>query len=137
MSGPVVFVSDLGLRDEFVGVCHGVIARNAPGARVIDITHGVPRHDVRTAALVLRAALPYMPPGVHLAVVDPEVGSERRAVALRLLPLSGSKMYISPAPRPIPPINNRFLFMTFLQQLIVLIEHNSFFFHLWQVGRRM
>ncbi len=80
---PLSFLSDYGLDDDFVGVCHGVIARKAPGARVIDITHGVPRHDVRTGAILLRRALPYLPPGVHLAVVDPDVGTSRRAVALR------------------------------------------------------
>jgi S-adenosyl-L-methionine hydrolase (adenosine-forming) len=79
----LTFLSDYGLADDFVGVCHGVIARIAPEARVIDVSHGVPRHNVRAGALVLRNALPYMPPGVHLAVVDPEVGAERRAVALR------------------------------------------------------
>jgi S-adenosylmethionine hydrolase len=79
----LTFLSDYGLLDEFVGICHGVIARQAPEVRVIDISHGVPRHDVRAGALALRGALPYMPPGVHLAVVDPEVGGRRRAVALR------------------------------------------------------
>jgi S-adenosylmethionine hydrolase len=79
----VTFLSDYGLGDDFVGVCHGVIARIAPDVRVIDVTHGVGRHDVREGAIVLRRALPFMPPGVHLAVVDPGVGSERRAVALR------------------------------------------------------
>jgi S-adenosylmethionine hydrolase len=81
--GTVTFLSDYGLADDFVGVCHAVIARIAPDARVIDLTHGVPRHDVRTGALTLSRALPYAPPGVHLAVVDPEVGAERRAVAIR------------------------------------------------------
>jgi S-adenosylmethionine hydrolase len=84
---PITFLSDYGSTDEFVGVCHGVIARRCPAARVIDITHGIPRQDVRTGALVLRGALPYMPAGVHLAVVDPGVGAvgphARRAVALR------------------------------------------------------
>lgn len=79
----VTFLSDYGLDDDFVGVCHGVIARIAPDVRVIDITHGIGRHDMRAAALVLRRALEYMPAGVHLAVVDPGVGSRRRAVALR------------------------------------------------------
>jgi S-adenosylmethionine hydrolase len=79
----VTFLSDYGLADDFVGVCHGVIARLCPEASVIDLTHGVPRHNVRAGALVLRNALPYAPAGVHLAVVDPEVGAERRAVALR------------------------------------------------------
>jgi hypothetical protein len=81
--GTVTFLSDYGLTDDFVGVCHGVIARIAPAARVIDITHAIGRHDVRSGAIVLARALPYMPPGVHLAVVDPEVGGERRAVAIR------------------------------------------------------
>jgi len=81
--GTVTFLSDYGLDDDFVGVCHGVIARIAPDVRVIDVTHGIARHDVRAGALVLRRALPYMPAGVHLAVVDPEVGTKRRAIALR------------------------------------------------------
>jgi S-adenosyl-L-methionine hydrolase (adenosine-forming) len=79
----VTFASDYGHQDEFVGVCHGVLAGLAPDASVLDVTHGIPRHDVRFGAIVLRNALPYMPPGVHLAVVDPEVGGTRRAVALR------------------------------------------------------
>jgi S-adenosylmethionine hydrolase len=84
MSPPVItFLSDYGLTDGFVGVCHGVIAGICPDARVIDLTHGIERHDVQTGALTLADALPYMPAGVHLAVVDPGVGGERRAVALR------------------------------------------------------
>jgi S-adenosylmethionine hydrolase len=79
----ITFLSDYGHDDDFVGVCHAVIAGIAPEARVIDLTHGVPRHDVRGGALVLRRALPYAPAGVHLAVVDPEVGSERRGIAVR------------------------------------------------------
>ncbi len=79
----ITFVSDYGLEDAFVGICHGVIARICPAARVIDITHGIARHDVRDGALALRAALRYMPTGVHLAVVDPDVGANRRAVAIR------------------------------------------------------
>ena len=79
----VTFLSDYGLDDDFVGVCHGVIARIAPAVRVLDITHAIARHEVRSGALVLRRALAYMPVGVHLAIVDPGVGSERRAVALR------------------------------------------------------
>jgi len=80
----ITFLSDYGLEDDFVGVCHGVIAMICPEARVIDVTHGIARHDVRSGALILREALPYLPVGVHLAVVDPDVGAERRAVALRL-----------------------------------------------------
>ena len=83
----ISFLSDYGLDDEFVGVCHAVIARLCPQARVIDVTHGVRRHDVLAGALTLRNAVPFLPPGVHLAVVDPTVGAggaeARRAVALR------------------------------------------------------
>lgn len=80
---PITFLSDYGHADEFVGVCHGVMARIAPDARILDVSHGVPRHDVRSGAMLLRRALPYFEPGVHLAVVDPDVGGERGAIALR------------------------------------------------------
>jgi S-adenosyl-L-methionine hydrolase (adenosine-forming) len=83
MSRPVLFLSDFGLDDEYVGVCHAVIARLAPGARVIDLTHGVPAQDVMAGAVALASAVPYSPPdAVYLAVVDPGVGTERRAVAV-------------------------------------------------------
>jgi S-adenosylmethionine hydrolase len=80
---PVTFLSDYGTADEFVGVVHAVIARIAPEVRVIDISHGIPRHGVLQGGLTLARALPYAPSGVHLAVVDPEVGARRRAIALR------------------------------------------------------
>jgi hypothetical protein len=59
-----------------------VISQIAPGAPLIDLTHGIPRQDIRQGAVALANALPSCPPGVHLAVVDPGVGSERRAVAV-------------------------------------------------------
>jgi S-adenosyl-L-methionine hydrolase (adenosine-forming) len=80
---PITFLSDYGYADEFAGVCRAVIARIAPDAPVIDITHGVPRHAVRQGAVVLANALPFAPPGIHLAIVDPGVGTERRPVAMR------------------------------------------------------
>jgi len=83
MPRPITFLSDYGLADEFVGVVHAVIAHECPTARVIDLAHGIPRQSVLAGALMLARALPYAPPGVHLAVVDPEVGARRRAVALR------------------------------------------------------
>lgn len=83
MPATITFCSDYGLADEFVGVVHGVIARLAPDARVIDLGHGVPRQDVRAGALLLERSLPFTPAGVHLAVVDPEVGARRRAIAVR------------------------------------------------------
>jgi S-adenosylmethionine hydrolase len=79
----VSFLTDFGLEDDFVGTCHGVIAGIAPDARVIDVTHGIAPQAVLTGALVLRNTIPYLPVGVHLAVVDPEVGGGRRAVAVR------------------------------------------------------
>jgi len=79
----VVFLTDFGLQDDFVGTCHGVIEGIAPGTRVIDLTHGIAPQAVLQGALVLRNTAPYMPPAVHLAVVDPDVGGNRRAIALR------------------------------------------------------
>ena len=84
MIRPIVFLTDYGLDDEYVGVCHGVIARIAPEARVIDLTHGIPPQDVVRGALVLAGAAPYMPEdAVYLAVVDPEVGGDRGAIAVQ------------------------------------------------------
>jgi S-adenosylmethionine hydrolase len=79
----ITFLSDFGLQDDFVGTCHGVMKRIAPEAEIIDITHGIPPQQVLQGSLVLCNTLPYMPPGVHLAVVDPGVGGHRRPLALR------------------------------------------------------
>jgi S-adenosyl-L-methionine hydrolase (adenosine-forming) len=79
---PITFLSDYGYEDEFAGVCRAVISQIAPGAPLIDLSHGIARQDVRQGAIVLANALPSCPPGVHLAVVDPGVGSARRAVAV-------------------------------------------------------
>jgi S-adenosylmethionine hydrolase len=81
---PITFLSDYGYDDEFAGVCRAVIAGIAPEATVIDLTHGLPRHAIPQGATTLANALPYAPPGVHLAVVDPGVGSPRRALAVRV-----------------------------------------------------
>jgi S-adenosyl-L-methionine hydrolase (adenosine-forming) len=83
VAGVITFLSDFGLQDDFVGTCHGVIKRIAPDAEVIDITHGIPPQAVLQGALVLCNTIPYMPAGVHLAVVDPGVGGARRPLALR------------------------------------------------------
>ena len=89
----ITFLSDFGLQDDFVGTCHGVIKRIAPDAKVIDITHGIEPQAVLQGALVLANTLPYMPEGVHLAVVDPGVGSDRRGLALRD---TGGRLYVGP-----------------------------------------
>lgn len=79
----VTFLTDFGLKDDFVGTCHGVIKRIAPQVQIVDITHGIPPRAVLQGALVLANTVPYMPVGVHLAVVDPGVGGVRRPLALR------------------------------------------------------
>ena len=79
----ITFLTDFGLQDDFVGTCHGVIKGIAPDAEIIDITHGIEPQGVLQGALTLANSLPFMPVGVHLAVVDPGVGGARRALALR------------------------------------------------------
>lgn len=81
MSRPISFLSDFGHRDEFVGVVHGVLYKVAPESRVIDVGHSFPRGNTRAAALALTRAIQYLPEGVCLVVVDPGVGTERRAIA--------------------------------------------------------
>ncbi|TDD73147.1 hypothetical protein E1262_01320 [Jiangella aurantiaca] len=88
----VAFLTDYGLADGYVAACHGVIARIAPAARVIDVTHEVPAQDVRHGAVVLADTLPYLPPSIVLAVVDPEVGTRRRAVAV----VAGEHVLVGP-----------------------------------------
>ncbi len=84
LTRPIVFLSDYGLEDEFVGTCHGVIARIAPESRVIDLMHAIPPHDVLRGALVLAQAVRFMPAdAVFLAVVDPGVGTARCRLAVR------------------------------------------------------
>ncbi len=79
----VSLLTDFGVADPSVAACKGVILRIAPDVRLIDISHGIARHCVAHGAAILWAALPYLPAGIHLAVVDPGVGTERRAIALR------------------------------------------------------
>jgi S-adenosyl-L-methionine hydrolase (adenosine-forming) len=82
-AGWVGFLSDYGLTDGFVGVCHGVIATLAPTVRVIDVCHDVPPGDLRRGAALLAQSAPYLPAGVLLAVVDPTVGTRRRSVVVQ------------------------------------------------------
>lgn len=93
MTRPILFLSDFGLEEEYVGVCHAVIARDAPEVRVIDLAHGIPPQDVLAGAMALVAAMPHIPPNaVVLAVVDPGVGTDRRAVALE----AGETLMVGP-----------------------------------------
>jgi S-adenosylmethionine hydrolase len=79
----ITFLTDFGLQDDFVGVCRGVIKRIARDVMILDVTHGIDPQAVTQGALVLARAVPYLPPAVHLAVVDPGVGGDRRGVAIR------------------------------------------------------
>lgn len=79
---PISFLTDFGFEDEFTGVCRAVIDRIDPSIKVIDVTHGVAPGDIRRGALALAAYVPYAAPSIHLAVVDPGVGTDRRAVAI-------------------------------------------------------
>jgi len=101
----ITFLTDFGLQDDFVGTCHGVIKRIAPDAQIIDITHGIRPGRVLQGALVLANTLPYMPSGVHLAVVDPGVGSARRPLALRD---EQGRLYVGPDNGLLLPAAERF-----------------------------
>ena len=92
-AGIVTFTSDYGWEDEFVGVCHGVMLSISRELRIVDLHHSIARHDVRHGAVVLEQSVPYMPDAVHLAVVDPSVGSERRALAVET---SGGAVLVGP-----------------------------------------
>jgi S-adenosyl-L-methionine hydrolase (adenosine-forming) len=89
----ITFLTDFGLMDDFVGTCHGVIKRIAPEAEIIDITHGISPQSVLEGALVLANTVQFMPEGIQLAVVDPGVGSDRRALALRD---ESGRLYVGP-----------------------------------------
>ncbi len=93
MYDTITFLTDFGLQDDFVGVCRGVMKRIARDAQILDVTHGIAPQAVRQGALVLARAIPYLPPGIHLAVVDPGVGSERRALAVRT---AAGRVYVGP-----------------------------------------
>lgn len=81
MSELVSFSSDYGSASPYVGICHLVIARIAPDVRVVDVAHTL--RGIRGGAAVLERSLPYAPGAVHLAIVDPGVGTARRPVAVR------------------------------------------------------
>jgi S-adenosyl-L-methionine hydrolase (adenosine-forming) len=92
---PIVFLSDYGLEDEFVGICHAVIAQISPASPVIDLTHGIPPHDVLRGALVLARSIPFLPTDtVLLGVVDPGVGTARRPVAVETM--HGGQLLVGP-----------------------------------------
>jgi len=79
----VAFLTDYGLADEFVGVCKAVMLSLAPGLTIVDVSHEIPPHDVRAGALMLVRAIQYLPDGIVVAIVDPGVGTDRRALAVQ------------------------------------------------------
>lgn len=80
-AGPIVLLTDFGLQDAYIGIMKGVIADFAPQANVIDLSHGIPHGDVQRGAFHLWQSTPFFPEGsVFVAVVDPGVGTDRRAL---------------------------------------------------------
>ncbi len=90
----ISFLSDYGLVDEFVGVVKSVVRTIAPHVTVVDVTHGVPPHDLRSGSLALVRSVQYLAPGIVLAVVDPGVGTDRRAVAVEVG--EGEAVFVGP-----------------------------------------
>ena len=100
----ITFLSDFGLKDDFVGTCHGVMKRIAPESQIIDITHGIPATSILQGALVLANTIGFMPLGVHLAIVDPGVGGPRRALVLRD---AEGRLYVGPDNGLLMPATSR------------------------------
>ncbi|MBG0814740.1 S-adenosyl-l-methionine hydroxide adenosyltransferase family protein [Planomonospora sp. ID82291] len=92
MTSVITLLTDYGLEDGYVAMCHGVIAGIAPGIRIIDVCHLVPSGDVRRGAAILAQTVPYLPAGVHVAVIDPGPGGSRRAVAVE----AGDHVFLGP-----------------------------------------
>ena len=85
MSRPVVtFLTDYGPGSEYAGALHAVVAAACPEADRLDLAHDVPRGDIRMGALLLARLAPMLPEAIHVAVVDPGVGTDRRGVAVAL-----------------------------------------------------
>ncbi len=86
MSAIITLTTDFGLEDEYVGVLKGVVAGLAPQASLIDLCHTIRPQDIRQGAFILQAAAPYFPKDtIHLAIVDPGVGTNRRLIAVRAM----------------------------------------------------
>jgi S-adenosylmethionine hydrolase len=94
MHSHISLLTDYGLNDEFVGVMKSVLADMAPQARITDLSHGIPAFDVRAGSLALARAVQYVPAGIIIAVVDPGVGSARRAIAVEVA--GGRGIFLGP-----------------------------------------
>ena len=118
MAPMITLTTDFGLRDEFAGVMKGVICSRCPAARMVDLTHNIAPHDVRHAAQVIAAAYGYFPAGtIHVVVVDPGVGSNRRIILLEtgghliLAPDNGVTSLLLPRSTRAYEVNNSDLFL--------------------------
>ena len=80
----ITLTTDFGYQDHYVAVMKAIIYQINPNAKIVDITHGVQRHSIRHAAYILRCILPYFENAVHVSVIDPGVGTERRSIAAKL-----------------------------------------------------
>lgn len=90
----ISFLSDYGLADEFAGVCSAVMRDIAPHVSIVNLTHSIPAFDVRAGALALARSVAYLPEGVILAVVDPGVGTDRKAIAVEVA--GGAGIFVAP-----------------------------------------
>jgi S-adenosylmethionine hydrolase len=95
-AGAVFLLTDYGYADEFAGMLRAVLAREAPGAPVVDLTHAIRPFDVRAGALALERIVPHLGPGVVVAVVDPGVGTTRRLVAVERAAPFGPRCFVGP-----------------------------------------
>ena len=91
MTSIITLLTDYGLEDGYVAACHGVILGIAPQARIIDVGHLIPAGDVRRGAAILAQTIPYLPAGIHVAIVDPSAGT-RRAVVIE----AGGRIFVGP-----------------------------------------
>lgn len=115
----VTFTTDFGLDDSYVAICKAVLRRFAPHAQVLDVSHLVPPQDVRRGARLLARAVPWCPPAVHLAVVDPGVGTARRAVAVR----AGDSVLVGPDNGLLVPAAER---LGGVREVVALTEESMF-----------
>lgn len=126
MRAVITLTTDFGLTDPFVGIMKGVILNLLPTARIIDITHAIEPQNIRQAALVLESAHSYFPKNtVHLVVVDPGVGSERRPIAVK----TKSAVYVGPDNGVLTPVIDSASKVYELTKSDYFLKSPSFTFH--------
>jgi len=126
MAPIITLLTDFGVESTYPAQMKGVILGRCPGAVIVDISHGVPRHDVRTAAFMLASAASAFPEGtIHVAVVDPQVGSQRRMLAAE----AGGCVYLAPDNGLLTLVAHRELLPCFGggAARLVAVENRSFF----------